>query len=356
MHHVNHSDTSSRTNRESNHKHDEARAAEAIRDEHDISRGRNSTTYEDAFRINCVSDPTHLSAPYTRVLLSAFLLLPTSSFASMPGLHVGVLGVGGGALPSFLQHFFARLIARLDLVDIEPSCLVAAVRDMGLRHGDGVAATTTTTRTYLYASDAQTFLQRVCEEGQESTLRRGLQHSLPRASSAPRHAHKHTTTSASKECFAGMHENSVSESAKACARRADVSAQPSPDLFDVLLVDLFVGSELATSVSTRSFISQCQRALRWHGVAAFNLPMRDAPFVQRCQDVFGATNVCTIPVPRSSNVVVLARRVAYASGNAPAVCAAVSHRSLYRRAEQLQRLYHLPYDLANHMPWWWRLW
>nr|CCC51353.1 conserved hypothetical protein [Trypanosoma vivax Y486] len=83
--------------------------------------------------VNCYGDASYLGAPYLRVMLSAFLLLPQP----LPRLRVAVFGVGGGSLPSFLQRYFSRNISRLDLVDIEPQCFRAAVEDLGMRHEMG---------------------------------------------------------------------------------------------------------------------------------------------------------------------------------------------------------------------------
>jgi spermidine synthase len=74
-------------------------------------------------------------------------------------IRVAALGVAGGTLPLFLQHYFGRSIGRMDLVDIEPQVLASAMVDMGLVPRPSrrtPAAAETITR--LYADDAKQFL------------------------------------------------------------------------------------------------------------------------------------------------------------------------------------------------------
>jgi spermidine synthase len=122
----------------------------------------------------------------------------------------------------------------------------------------------------------------------------------------------------------------------------------------MLFVDLFVGSELDSAVTSVAFLRLCKGSLSPYGVAAFNLPAADKAFVQRCGAVFGDHNVFRVPVPASSNEVVLVR--GGAGSHSDMVGPALSHRHLYRRAQELSAQYRLPYDLANHFPVWWRLW
>ncbi|KEG06050.1 spermidine synthase [Trypanosoma grayi] len=120
-----------------------------------------------------------------------------------------------------------------------------------------------------------------------------------------------------------------------------------------MFVDLFVGSEAPSFVSSPAFLQLCRGALSPVGVAAFNLPAADAVFVERCRAIFGRGNVFSFPVPASANVVVLARQ-ASSSDDDDAVH--VSHRHFYRRAQALQKSHALPYDLSGHYPFWWCLW
>ncbi|RNF17334.1 uncharacterized protein Tco025E_04951 [Trypanosoma conorhini] len=249
--------------------------------------------------INCAGDASYLGAPYLRTMLSAFLLLPLP----LPRLRVAVLGVGGGSLPSFLQRYFSRDMTRLDLVDAEPQCFRAAVEDLGLRETmrGGVMA--------CHVCDAAAFLR-------ETVV--GASGAAPAGEVAPPvEGHQH-------------------------GRR-----------YDVLFVDLFVGSAPPAFLSSPSFLQLCHEALSSVGVAAFNLPAPDPEFTDTCRRVFGRGNVFQFPVPASANVVVLARRVV---GGDLGSGVSISRRHFYRRAKALQKSHALPYDIADHYPFWWRFW
>ncbi|KAG5490915.1 hypothetical protein JIQ42_00800 [Leishmania sp. Namibia] len=289
----------------------------------------------------CEGDPAYLGAPYLRVLLSGFLLLPLT----LSQLNVAVLGVGGGSLPMFLQQYFGSRIHRCDLVDVEPMCIKAAVEQLGMkellstvalqREGGGVR---------YYVEDAVQYLSRRvgdvdCRSG--GLLRGGLGGSAGIGEKRDAFPHHGTPV------FRDVIQPTVAASQATSAKRQRH--------LDLLFVDLFVGSELDRAVTTHDFLHLCRRSLSPQGVVAFNLPAADRLFVQRCNEVFGARNVYHIPVPASSNEVVLARGGAESRSTA-ADAPHLSHRQLYRRAQELRAQYRLPYDLANHYPVWWRLW
>ncbi|KAK7198220.1 hypothetical protein NESM_000779000 [Novymonas esmeraldas] len=275
----------------------------------------------------CEGDPAYLGAPYLRVLLSGLLLLPSSPSR----LNVAVLGVGGGSLPLFLQRYFGPRLHRCDLVDVEPMCVKAAVEQLGLKEmlntvelrseGGGV---------HFHVEDAVHYLRH--RVGSPSAV----------AGADVSGAHHGTVV------FPTHPDTGAPASLATSTRRQRQ--------LDVLFVDLFVGSELDSAVTSLDFLRLCRGALSSHGVAAFNLPAADREFVQRCAAVFGAANVYRIPVPASSNEVVLARGGADGACCIPADGLRLSHRHLYRRAQELTAQYRLPYDLANHYPVWWRLW
>ncbi|GET92550.1 hypothetical protein, conserved [Leishmania tarentolae] len=288
----------------------------------------------------CEADPAYLGAPYLRVLLSAFLLLP----ATLSQLNVAVLGVGGGSLPLFLQQYFAPRMHRCDLVDLEPMCIKAAVEQLGMkellntvalrREGGGV---------HYYIEDAVDYLShRVghvdCRTGWALPEGPGGSEGNGAASAALHHG-------------TPVFDDAV-QATPALPKAMSAKRQRQLDL---LFVDLFVGSELDMAVTSHEFLCLCRQSLSPHGVAAFNLPAGDRQFVQRCNEVFGNRNVYCIPVPASSNKVVLARGGGKDSG-VVAEAPHLSHRILFRRAQELTAQYRLPYDLANHFPLWWRLW
>ncbi|KAG5466626.1 hypothetical protein LSCM1_00791 [Leishmania martiniquensis] len=289
----------------------------------------------------CEGDPTYLGAPYLRVLLSGFLLLPNT----LSQLNVAVLGVGGGSLPMFLQQYFAPRMHRCDLVDVEPMCIKAAVEQLGLkellntvalrREGGGV---------HYYIEDAVHYLSHRVGDADFRTVR-------PLRGGSGRSAEM----GEGEDTFLQHGTPVVHDAIQPTTAASQATSAKRQRHLDLLFVDLFVGSELDRVVTTHEFLHLCRRSLSPHGVAAFNLPAADWQFVQRCNDVFGARNVYRIPVPACSNEVVLARGGAK-SGSTVADAPHLSHRHFYRRAQELRAQYRLPYDLANHYPVWWRLW
>jgi spermidine synthase len=111
--------------------------------------------------------------------------------------------------------------------------------------------------------------------------------------------------------------------------------------YDVLLVDLFVRSDLSALHQSTTFLYKCSAALSSFGIAAFNLPHRDKEFEGRCREIFGEDRVAAIPCPVSANVVVLA----LAKGAAP-----FSKRHVARRAHQLSAQARFPFDLKDLLP------
>lgn len=318
-------------------------------------RGRSALT-----DMNCDADPTYLGAPYLRVMLSAFLLLPSmvgSATNTSQPLRVAVLGVAGGSLPGFLQHFFSSAIKVMDLVDVEPQCFRAAVEQLGWgkwaapslwvasgtggggEEGSEVAGTGSGTHVRVHVSDAAVFLR----ESQRQRFR-GAEHGQPVgvAPTPPSSSTSNSTTPLFPPQAAHLPS----------ARTRGKLTRP----YDVLFVDLFVGSEIAAEVGSLHFLQLCRQSLTSVGVAAFNLPVRADSFVSACERVFGSSNVYTIPTPGSSNIVVLARGGGEEGDGISTSLPHLSHRVLCRRARQLQQRYKLPYDLANHYPLWWHFW
>ncbi|KPA85888.1 putative mitochondrial hypothetical protein [Leptomonas pyrrhocoris] len=291
----------------------------------------------------CEADPAYLGAPYLRVLLSGFLLLPPT----LSQLNVAVLGVGGGSLPLFLQEYFASRLHRCDLVDAEPMCFTAAVEQLGLKESlNTVALRQEGGGVHYYVEDAVQYLrQRV--HGRDTTARTTASGQRAVGFSAST-VHASTPVFRAADCGidgAGSSASSVVSPSTSSRRQHQL---------DLLFVDLFVGSELDGAVTSLDFLQLCRGALSPYGVAAFNLPAADKVFVQRCGVVFGDRNVLRIPVPASSNEVVLVR--GGVGSRSDMVGAELSHRHLVRRAQELTAQYRLPYDLANHYPVWWRLW
>ncbi|XQJ30974.1 hypothetical protein NXY56_007081 [Leishmania guyanensis] len=310
----------------------------------------DGATYQSLSRCNprstlldmaCEADPAYLGAPYLRVLLSGFLLLPTT----LSRLNVAVLGVGGGSLPLFLQQYFAPRIHSCDLVDVEPMCIKAAVEQLGMkellntmtlqREGGGV---------HYYIEDAVKYLSHRVGEADRRT-------EWPWQGGSGRVARSGKGAAASPHHGTSVFHDAVQPTATASLA---TSAKRQRQL-DLLFVDLFVGSELDRAVTSHEFLRLCRSSLSPYGVVAFNLPTADRSFVQRCNEVFGTHNVYRIPVPASSNEVVLARGGAESRGTM-ADAPHLSHRHMFRRAQELTAQYRLPYDLANHYPFWWRLW
>lgn len=263
---------------------------------------------------NCQNTGESLEAPYLRSMLSALALLPPR----IPPLHVGMLGVGGGSLPAFLQRYCGQMIARMDLVDVEPMCFQAALNDLGL--GDVLeiasAGSPASGGAHLFAMDAVRFLQEWAT-GFVST---------PEASDLG--------------ALSGDLRGCVNVTAAQCI------SQRRP--FDLLLVDLYTGSAPSPALEQRHFLELCRASLSPHGVAVFNLPQRLLPFERECAQVFGSgEQVYSVPVPFKSNCVVVVCREK---------SLAVSNRVLYHRAAEVSKRFQLPFSLEAQLPFTWRFW
>lgn len=295
----------------------------------------------------CEGDPAYLGAPYLRVLLSAFVLLPST----LSKLNVAVLGVGGGSLPLFLQEYFAGRLHRCDLVDVEPMCFKVAVEQLGLKEKlNTVALRQEGGGVQYYVEDAVQYLRRRALDGSGNG---GSSSSGCDAAVSPLHLSEETPKVAVHASIPVFDGPAARSSPALLSSLPSISSKRQRQL-DLLFVDLFVGSELDSAVTSVDFLKLCRGALSPSGVAAFNLPAADKAFVQRCGVVFGGDNVFRVPVPASSNEVVLVR--GGVESQRGMVGPALSHRHFYRRAQELAAQYRLPYDLANHFPVWWRFW
>eukprot|EP00796_Vickermania_ingenoplastis_P005618 gene5618-4037_t len=259
--------------------------------------------------LNCTNSGASLETPYLRVMAAALAWLPPRP----PPLRVAILGVGGGALPAFLQRFGGRLVERMDLVDVEPGCFTAALEDLGLDEALNIVpprrgADSGDGGVFLYAMDAAEF------------LRQG------------------SWSSTATPALGPLRDDRI---------RTRIGPE-SAGAYDLLLVDLFKGSTLCGDVTRRSFLELCHARLSTNGVAAFNLPRRLRDFEQQCHAVFGGpSHVFSLPVPHSSN-----RVVVVCKGRA----AAASHRTLWQRARVVTRTLELPFPAEQQLPIWWRFW
>lgn len=270
-----------------------------------------------AVGLNCSNTGATLEVPYLRTMLTALAWLPLRSPSP---LHVGVLGVGGGALPAFLQHYCGHMLETLDLVDVEPMCFTAALDDMGLAEALGPSLTTPAEAAvtgrrdgvFLFAMDAQRFLLECLRSAsgklmrEDPTQRTGLP-------SPPFDERVHTS----------------------------LCAQEGRQRFDLLFVDLFCGSTLSPILSSRAFLQLCHESLSTPGVVAFNLPQADRAFLRTCEGVFGSSHSFAISVPHSANCIVVACK----SGTENC-----SRRFIWKRAEETTRMFRLPFSLQLQLP------
>lgn len=321
--------------------------------------------------LNCSNRGSSLEAPYLRAMMSVLAWLP----ARPAPLHVGVLGVGGGALPAFLQHYCGRVVERMDLVDVEPMCLHAALQDLGMEsalevvappssHVSSSAHSPRTDGVHLFAMDAMEFLR---------------QWALPRLGAAaaglavvpplPPLPSATTMHSSSGHCSAPVFMSAVSNDPRADGGTSTVvPLPPSPPTtarkwqtsvdtmgqstaqspFDLLLVDLYAGSALSHEVTQDTFLKLCRANLSSHGVVAFNLPQRVKSFEKQCELAFGGpSQVYAFPVPSAANYIVVACK---------GKRSALSHRLLCRRAQEATHTFHLPFSLQKQFPISWKYW
>jgi spermidine synthase len=267
-------------------------------------RGTSAGSTPAASPIPCESFPEFLSAPYLRSMLAVFGLLPQP----LPPLRVCFLGVGGGALPMFIQRHFAPSLVRMDLVDVEPQVLTAATEMMGLRQMMQAPY-------FCHAMDAAAFLRQ--QEAQSEAM---------------------TASALSSSKF-------VDEKGASLVVAPIAPDVPQRSLYDVIFVDVFVGSETPAHLQSKEFMRSVQRSLSSVGVATFNLPSSDREFVKDCCDVFGQKNVFVASCRHSANNVVFAmKRNANES---------MSRRHILRRTSEMCKVYRLPYDVSAHFPLWW---
>ena len=260
-----------------------------------------STNKYKAFPDDCTADASSLLSPYLRVMLGTFAFFPFP----IPGpLRMCQLGVGGGALPMFLQQHLGSVVGQLDLVDIEPAVLRAAVQKMGLEKINRVG------EMRMCAEDGAAFLEKVA------------------AASPSRRRDQNAGTIPSNSGFAP---------------------------YDVLFVDLFVGSRLPSFLDNPAdamgFAELCRDALTPQGVVAFNMPYRTPEFEAVCKGVFGDKRVFALPCSPNSNVVYVATR---SFGDAS--MATQNKRHVVRRCHELSVRYQLPFDVSASLPLSWWVW
>lgn len=386
---------------------------------------------------NCSNNGASLEAPYLRTMLSSLAWLPPCPSP----LHVGILGVGGGAMAAFFLRYVGRAMNRLDLVDVEPVCLSSALTDLGLStvlseedvviiegrtiHGRGVpddkpwgtnslnhfslssqSSHEVDSGVHLYAMNATDFLRQAAggtvnsvagptpngESGGSSMLkpfspqwRPGfpmsdvksldvLQDSVEKkklavekkdrlAVTTPRQSFNRTVVvdtiptlevdrkdsrrSATCQGAEMEQKNSLITPAPLSLPPISPPSSFSSSLFDLLIVDLFVGSLASEEQSRPNFLKLCRENLTSNGVAVFNIPHRLPEFERMCEVVFGKGQVHAIPVPSSSNYVVIASK---GRGGT------ISHRLRCRRAREVTKWLRLPYALDKELPFLWSYW
>ena len=89
-----------------------------------------------------VGDPDHLQFGYTRLVLTAFVLVPAPR-------RILVVGLGGASLPVFLQRHYPE--ALIDVVEIDPEVVSAARLHFGFRDD---------TRLRAHVGDGRAFIER----------------------------------------------------------------------------------------------------------------------------------------------------------------------------------------------------
>jgi spermidine synthase len=88
-----------------------------------------------------VGEPDHLQLPYARAMVSGLALCPEPK-------RVLIVGLGGGAIPSFLHKHYLQ--TRIDAVDIDPVVVEAAKEFFGFREDATLKA---------YAQDGRQFIE-----------------------------------------------------------------------------------------------------------------------------------------------------------------------------------------------------
>lgn len=380
---------------------------------------------------NCANRGTSLEVPYLRTMLSSLAWLPLHP----PPLHIGILGVGGGAMTAFLLRYAGKAIHRMDLVDVEPMCFASALNDLGLstslKEEDVVVMEGSTRQeesndrlpvvekyragvplsalgsgrwesgVHLYTMDATEFLHHAADSAMKRVSLPTVDSSrstgctdeplVPSGSETPlgMSLHRDSASHAMKEkgtrkegrgwhffrsptrsppnvahgtipTFADDAGNTPGAATLGSfppKEQHSFTTIPTPDvpttpsfskaLFDVLMVDLYVGSLFSEQQACPTFLNLCRANLSSNGVVAFNLPQRLPEFEELCKGVFGRDHVYAISVPSAANYIVIA-----ANGRD----GALSHRLRYRRAKEVTRWLQLPYPLEKELPAWWSFW
>lgn len=349
-----------------------------------LERLMSTATDQTVVRCNPMSREVHLNcentgtleAPYLRTMLTALAWVP--SLSALSPLHVGVLGVGGGALPVFLQRYLGRVVSKMELVDVEPACFLAAMKDMGMLQGLEYApqrGMASGGDTQLFAMEAKDFLtqwgcyHRLEEVNNPSVLQhagRGVKdgpvkpfaaHSLAGPQSeGPMKASPLVSGSSSGSLQKFDQKQSENPTGIFTSFSERVCSAPEAvfNPFDLLLVDLYVGNRLSLDAasserdSCTSFLTLCRANLSRHGIVAFNLPHREKEFEKQCAAVFGGpAQVWAIPSKSAANYVVIATKHPNAF---------LSHRLRYQRAKSISQLWKLPFALEKELPLAWKYW
>jgi len=208
-----------------------------------------------------------------RTMLSALVMLPSPLTTNLSAL---CLGMGAGCLPTYLQETFSQHLKHLDIVEIEPQVVVAAVKHMGYFNRADNA------KVQVHIADGDAF---------------------------------------------------VNESA--------------PSKYDVIFVDIFVGSDMPSHTATSPFFAACHTALNRYGVLAMNVHKNEllAATTENAGVVFGPDNVYKLPCGNDGNVVLLARK-SQPYGRA-------TKRHIVERCTTFSKEYGLSFDLGAHFPLWW---
>jgi spermidine synthase len=108
-----------------------------------------SLTFDDPDVIQTVLDPRQphvLVSPYTRALASALCVNPRPA-------KVLIVGLGGGAFPTFLRHYYPD--AHVTVVELDPEVIVVAKRFFAFKEDDRCRAVCADGRKFIEASKDQ---------------------------------------------------------------------------------------------------------------------------------------------------------------------------------------------------------
>eukprot|EP00760_Papus_ankaliazontas_P038103 PhM_4_TR8866/c0_g1_i1/m.15099 len=190
----------------------------------------------------CTPDTSVLTQRYMRVMLSSLSLLPQPLNT---GLNVLCMGMGAGVLPAFLQDTFSQHIKHMDIVEVEPEVVRAAMLHQGYFNRLEDRADV-----HVHIEDGDAFL----------------------------------------------------------STRRDDRAPTAIGRYDAMFVDVFVGNDMPSHTATPSFFASCFRALNRHGVLVMNIHKNSLlkPIVQNCGVVFGQSHLYELPCGNDGNVVLMA--------------------------------------------------